>query len=212
MHLSWVIIMCCLYTNCNLLNFLYMRASVCNTVLLSKQFFLLSYSYTWVNIIWRLACLNILYIVLLFLSPSDPHACSSPPPLSLPPSLTHPLFILHSHIILPFTTALAIELVQISPSRSVGAEVIHTVEDSIPKFNFRLTGYSYSYVDVQVSILTYSEYAARGFNLQDEFDASVIPTNAADGMLCDIAKKMAVPLVVLLRPLVSEFMVLLMHA
>ena len=120
--------------------------------------------------------------VLLSLSPSNPHV-ALPLSLSLPPSLTHPLFILHSHIILPFTIALAIELVQISPSRSEGAdEVIHTYEDSNPEFNFRVTGYSYSSVGVQVSILTYSEYTARGFNLQDEFDASMIPTNAADGI------------------------------
>ena len=124
-------------------------------------------------------------------------------PLSLPPSLTHPLFILYSTYLL-LTIALAIELVQIAPTQSEGAEVIHTVEDSSPDFDFRVTGYSYGSVGVQVSILTYSEYAARGFNLsQDEFDASVIPINAADGMLCDVTETGM--LLAYYSPLVSEF-------
>ena len=43
------------------------------------------------------------------------------------------------------------------------------------------TGFSYGAVPIKVSTLTYSEYAARGFNLENDFSPSVIPANAADG-------------------------------
>ena len=43
------------------------------------------------------------------------------------------------------------------------------------------TGFSYGTVPIRTYTLTYSEYAARGFNLEDSFDSSVIPANAASG-------------------------------
>ena len=43
------------------------------------------------------------------------------------------------------------------------------------------TGFSYSTVPIQMYTLTYSEYAARGFNLEDTIDSSVIPAKAASG-------------------------------
>ena len=43
------------------------------------------------------------------------------------------------------------------------------------------TGFSYGTVPIRVYTLTYSEYSARGFNLEDSFDSSAIPTNAASG-------------------------------
>ena len=43
------------------------------------------------------------------------------------------------------------------------------------------TGFSYGAVPIKVSTLTYSEYAARGFDLENDFSPSVIPANAADG-------------------------------
>ena len=45
------------------------------------------------------------------------------------------------------------------------------------------SGFSYSTVPIRVYSLTYSEYAATGFNLEDSFDANVIPANAANGLL-----------------------------
>ena len=49
------------------------------------------------------------------------------------------------------------------------------------------TGFSYGAVPIKISTLTYSEYAARGFNLEDDFSPSVIPANAADGEYVRIA-------------------------
>ena len=43
------------------------------------------------------------------------------------------------------------------------------------------TGFSYATVPIQMSTLTYSQYAARGFNLEDSFGSNVIPANAASG-------------------------------
>lgn len=45
----------------------------------------------------------------------------------------------------------------------------------------RSTGFSYSTVPIRVYTLSYSEYAARGFNLEDTIDSSVIPANPASG-------------------------------
>ena len=45
------------------------------------------------------------------------------------------------------------------------------------------SGFSYDRVPIRVYSLTYSEYAAAGFNLEDNFDANVIPANAANGLL-----------------------------
>ena len=42
-------------------------------------------------------------------------------------------------------------------------------------------GFSYGKVPIRMYTLTYSEYAARGFNLEDSFDSSVIPANPASG-------------------------------
>lgn len=43
------------------------------------------------------------------------------------------------------------------------------------------TGFTYSSVPIRIYTLTYSEYAARGYNLANDFDSSVIPANAASG-------------------------------
>ena len=42
-------------------------------------------------------------------------------------------------------------------------------------------GFSYGPIPIRISTLTYSEYEARGFNLEDDFNTSVIPIDAADG-------------------------------
>ena len=44
------------------------------------------------------------------------------------------------------------------------------------------SGFSYDRVPIRVYSLTYSEYEAAGFNLEDSFDANVIPANAANGL------------------------------
>ena len=44
------------------------------------------------------------------------------------------------------------------------------------------SGFSYGPVPIRVYSLTYSEYEAAGFNLEDSFDANVIPANAANGL------------------------------
>ena len=45
------------------------------------------------------------------------------------------------------------------------------------------SGFTYDSVPIRVYSLTYSEYAAEGFNLEDNFDSNVIPALAANGLL-----------------------------
>lgn len=49
--------------------------------------------------------------------------------------------------------------------------------------NIGATGFSYGAVPIRISTLTYSEYAARGFDIGNDFNSSVIPANPAVGML-----------------------------
>jgi hypothetical protein len=56
------------------------------------------------------------------------------------------------------------------------------ITEGIEYVNFlQYSGFSYGAVPISVNSLTYSEYAARGLNLEDSFDSSVIPSNAASG-------------------------------
>jgi hypothetical protein len=43
------------------------------------------------------------------------------------------------------------------------------------------SGFSYGSIPIRISTLTYSEYAASGYDLEDDFDPSVTPMDAADG-------------------------------
>lgn len=61
--------------------------------------------------------------------------------------------------------------------------VLDLSEDVFLGFSIDATGFSYGAVPIKISTLTYSEYAARGFNLENDFSPSVIPTDAADGEL-----------------------------
>lgn len=61
--------------------------------------------------------------------------------------------------------------------------LINASEGTFSLHQFLVSGFSYAAIPVRASTLTYSEYAARGFNLADEFDSDVIPPDAADGML-----------------------------
>lgn len=45
-----------------------------------------------------------------------------------------------------------------------------------------ISGFSYGSIPIRISTLTYSEYTARGYDLEDDFDPSVIPIDPADGM------------------------------
>ena len=56
-------------------------------------------------------------------------------------------------------------------------------EDIFLFFSIDATGFSYGAVPIKISALTYSEYAARGFNIENDFNPSIIPANAADGEL-----------------------------
>ena len=45
-----------------------------------------------------------------------------------------------------------------------------------------LGGFSYGDIPLKISTLTYSEYAAGGYDLENDFDPSLIPMDAADGI------------------------------
>ena len=45
------------------------------------------------------------------------------------------------------------------------------------------SGFSYGAIPLHVSLLTYSAYESRGFNLREEFESAVIPATSADGKL-----------------------------
>ena len=49
-------------------------------------------------------------------------------------------------------------------------------EDSL-----QYSGFSYGAVPISITTLTYSEYADRGFILENSFDSIAIPSNAASG-------------------------------
>jgi hypothetical protein len=56
------------------------------------------------------------------------------------------------------------------------------ITEGIEYENFlQYSGFSYGAVPISISSLSYSEYAASGFNLEDSFDSSVIPSDAASG-------------------------------
>ena len=61
--------------------------------------------------------------------------------------------------------------------------VIDILEGEEYEEELRSSGFSYSTVPIRVYSLTYSEYTARGYTLEDDFDSNVIPADAADGML-----------------------------
>lgn len=59
--------------------------------------------------------------------------------------------------------------------------LIRTTEGTLPFVPIVFNGFNYGILFVRVTTLTYSEYAARGFNIEDEFDPEDIPAVAADG-------------------------------
>lgn len=74
-------------------------------------------------------------------------------------------------------------LVGVSITLDSGEDLIATTEGQLLIFPVSFSGFSYGIVFVRISTLTYSEYAARGFNVEDEFAPDEIPAMAADGML-----------------------------
>ena len=61
--------------------------------------------------------------------------------------------------------------------------LISTREGGIHFSTVSFSGFSYGVVYVRISTLTYSEFAARGFNIDNEFAPGLIPAMSADGML-----------------------------
>ena len=51
---------------------------------------------------------------------------------------------------------------------------------SMPRIGLSISGFTYGAVTITISILTYSEYTARGYSLEDDFSPDLIPTTAAD--------------------------------
>ena len=49
--------------------------------------------------------------------------------------------------------------------------------------SFFTEGFSYGPFAITMSILTYSEYEERGYNLADSFESDEIPANDANGLL-----------------------------
>ena len=45
------------------------------------------------------------------------------------------------------------------------------------------SGFSYGAIPLWVSLLNYTAYESRGFNLRDGFESADIPANSADGKL-----------------------------
>ena len=57
------------------------------------------------------------------------------------------------------------------------------VNEGILSLNlFTTEGFSYGSFAIRMSILTYSEYEERGYNLADNFETDDIPANAANGL------------------------------
>ena len=56
-------------------------------------------------------------------------------------------------------------------------------EGELPFNLFSTEGFSYGPFVVTMSILTYSEFEDRGYNLTDSFETDDIPENAANGLL-----------------------------
>ena len=61
---------------------------------------------------------------------------------------------------------------------------IDITEGQTYRADFVLTsGFAYGDIPIRVSTLTYSQFEARGFSLDDDFDSNGTPDAAADGML-----------------------------
>ena len=86
------------------------------------------------------------------------------------------LAYLHANYALAISTAAVVGVFSVEG-------IIDISEDLVLGFSIDATGFSYGAVPIKISTLTYSEYAARGFNLENDFGPSVIPADAADGEL-----------------------------
>ena len=73
----------------------------------------------------------------------------------------------------------------------VGVEIELVSEEGLIDVNegelslslFSTEGFSYGPFVVTMTLLTYSEFEKRGYNLSDSFEADDIPENAANGLL-----------------------------
>lgn len=92
--------------------------------------------------------------------------CSLDHSLLLPPSLS---------VLLPIFAAAVVEL--ISPSLENG--VFDVLEGNQVSVIIATMGFSYGNIPLNFSLITYSDYAALGFNIEDEFNSSQLPQDAA---------------------------------
>ena len=51
------------------------------------------------------------------------------------------------------------------------------------RIELSISGFTYGAVTIKISVLTYSEYTAKGYSLKDDFSPDLIPTAAADSRL-----------------------------
>ena len=58
--------------------------------------------------------------------------------------------------------------------------IIDVTEGHLPLIGLSISGFTYGDVTITTSVLTYSEYTARGHRLEDDFSPDLIPTTAAD--------------------------------
>ena len=76
------------------------------------------------------------------------------------------------------------------PHSCIGAEfefisdegIIDIVEGAIALNPLVSSGFSYGAVPIRVTSFTYSQFAERGYTLEDSFDSGDIPMDAADGV------------------------------
>lgn len=61
--------------------------------------------------------------------------------------------------------------------------LIDIIEGVLSLNSFFTEGFSYGPFAITMSILTFSEYEERGYNLADSFESDEIPANAANGLL-----------------------------
>jgi hypothetical protein len=78
--------------------------------------------------------------------------------------------------------------IEVSRGSASSEGVINATEGHYPDTGLTILGFTYGSVTVKASVLTYSEYAARGYNLENDFNPNVIPTTAADSRFSTLYK------------------------
>ena len=89
---------------------------------------------------------------------------------------------MHTNIISGLTCTLYCSCIGLVIETDSSEGVINATEGDFFAISLSAIGNSYDLVPVMITALSYSEYAERGFNLENHFDPNLIPTSAADGM------------------------------